>query len=121
MAKVVVYKNLNLGNWSVCECKSARTYGRKIAGVDSIVLANVTFVVQPAAQRKVMAGAARTVHAWAVGERVFREPVRVQGTHREIHYNPRRSADFTLDGVPVTAAALVEFSSDGRAYAVESL
>jgi hypothetical protein len=114
MAKVVVYKNLNLGNWSVCECKSARTYGRKIAGVDAITLANVRFVVQPAAQAKVFAGAARSVHAWAVGDVSDVATV----CERELHYNPRRGADFTIDGKPVQFAALVRFAADGKAYAL---
>lgn len=113
--RVVVYKNLNRGDWSVAELKGKLGYGRKIAGVSRIVLADVVFHSQPAAQRKVAAGAARTVHAWAIGD-VIAEAI---GPKTEVTYNPRRSAAFhTRDGRVVTAAPMVEFSADGRAYAV---
>jgi hypothetical protein len=119
--RVVVYKNLNLGNWSVCECKSARTYGRKLRGVDSITLANVSFVVQPAAQKKVFDGAARTVHAWANGDVIdISVTDGLLDDARRVSYNPRRCGFFHLaDGSRVDAAKYVIFTSNGRAYAVD--
>lgn len=115
--RVVVYKNLNLGNWTVAEVSGRSGRGRKIAGVASVVLADVTFHVQPAAQRKVAEGAARSVHAWCIGD--VSEPISNPRRKTEVTYNPRRGAEFTTrDGRAVHAAECIEFSSDGRAYSV---
>ena len=113
--RVVVYKNLNRGDWSVAEISGRSGRGRVIAHRQSIVLADVTFHAQPAAQRKVAAGGHRSVHAWCIGT-VIAEAI---GPKTEVTYNPHRGAAFhTREGRVVTAAAMVEFAVDGRAYAV---
>ena len=113
--RVVVYKNLNRGDWSVAELKGRVGYGRVIGHVQSIVLADVVFHWLPTAQQKVFRGAARTVHAWAIGE-IIAEAI---GPKTEVTYNPKRCGGFhTRDGRAVSAAPMVEFSSDGRSYAV---
>jgi hypothetical protein len=111
--RVCVYKNLNLGNWTIAEVSGRNGRGRKIAGVPSVTLADVVFIVQPAAQAKVMAGAARSVHAWAIGTIADG-----MGTI-PISYNPRRAATFYCqnNGQPITGAEIVLFAADGRAYA----
>ena len=113
--RVVVYKNLNRGDWSVAELKGRLGYSKVIDHVAEITLENVVFHVQPAAQAKVFAGAARTVHAWAIGD--------VSVSYRgeplaEIHYNPRRCGYFhTLpSGARINSASYVHFSADGRCY-----
>lgn len=115
--RVCVYKNLNRGDWSVAEVSGRCGRGRKIAGVASIVLKRVTFHVQPAAQRKVAEGAARSVHAWCIGD--VCEAISNPRRKTEVTYNPRRGAEFTTrDGRAIHAAECIEFSSDGRAYSV---
>jgi len=110
--RVAVYKNLNLGNWTVAEVSGRTGRGRKLQGVAAVTLSNVQFVVQPAAQAKVAAGAARSVHAWAIGD------IAEGFGSVEVTYNPRRGAAFTTrDGRAVTTAEIVLFAADGRAYA----
>jgi len=120
MAQVIVYRNLNRGGWSVAQVRGRVGVGRVIDHRASITLANVRFHVQPAAQAKVAAGAARTVHAWAIGE--LATPADPALRSCEITYNPRRSPHFTTrSGQPLAAGAVcawVDFAEDGRAYLV---
>jgi len=114
MAQVIVYRNLNRGGWSVATVRGRVGVGRVIDHVASVTLANVRFHVQPAAQAKVAAGAARTVHAWAIGD-----IAECDGMRLEVLYNPRRCGFFHLeDGSRVDSAARVAFAADGRAYAL---
>lgn len=116
--RVCVYKNLNLGNWSVAEVSGRCGRGRKIAGVASIVLGDVTMHVQPAAFAKVASGEPRSVHAWFVGD-IIAEAI---GEKTAISINPKKRPNMpffhTQDGRRVDRAACVELAADGRAYAL---
>lgn len=118
MARVIVYKNLNRGDWSIAQTAGRDGTGRgKVIGhADSVILANVTMRVQEAGRLRVMAKRQREVHAWCIGDIVDSLPA---GTvARELTYNPYRCGTFTLrDGTPLDHAAYVEFTTDKMAIA----
>lgn len=118
--RVVVYKNLICGDWSVAEVKGSKGKGRVIAHCREIVLADVTFHVSEASRQTVIRKGERSVHAWVIGT-VWLGPssgwLEVHcGAPVPVTYNPYRCGSFTRrdDGQPVTAAAYVHFTvSDG--------
>ena len=116
--RVVVYRNLNLGHWSVAEVSGRSGRGRVIGHVKQITLADVTFHLQPAAACKVARGEHRSVHAWAVGT-IIAEGI---GPETEIAYNPKKRPQWlffhTADGRRVDRAAMVKFTTDERCFGV---
>jgi hypothetical protein len=114
--RVIVYKNLIRGDWSVAEVKGTRTRGKVIDHVAQIALRDVEFVVSEASRQRVLRDKCRSVHAWALGE--IAEAA--HGERAQISYNPYRGPDFTVNGAPIAAAPLVEFASDGRAYSIST-
>lgn len=121
MARVVVYKNLIRGDWSVAELKGSRGKGKVIAHCREVILADVTMHVSEASRQAVIAKRCRSVHAWCVGTIACS----VESVHPAVPvtYNPYRAGTFTRrdNGQPVTAADYVHFTpSDGAvAYDVE--
>lgn len=113
MPRVIVYKNLRRGDWSIAEVKGARGRGVVIGHAAAVTLANVEFVVSEAARQTVIRKHERSVHAYALG--TLSEAPTVRG--ERVSYNPFRCGSFTTpDGAAVASASCVEFASDGRAY-----
>jgi hypothetical protein len=104
--RVVVYKNLHRGDWSV------RAHGRVIGHVREITLVGAQTHVGCAAQRRIAAGAAREVHAWITGtvcdSAALTSPTRLT-------YRPRERATFYVadTGVAVSSAPIVAFTERG--------
>lgn len=105
-----VHRNLNRAAWAVKD--TPRSPVRHAAAV---ALAGVVFVVQAGGRARVLSNKVRAVHAYARGTHA--EVKDVAGMV-EVTYNPYRAETFTTrDGTPVSAAALVVFHTDGKAYA----
>jgi hypothetical protein len=119
--RAIVYKNLNRGDWSLATPagKSGTLRGKVFDHTDSVTIENPVFVVQESGRQRVIAKKCREVHAWIVGDIVNSAPA---GIGREISFNPYRSGFFHYrdSAEPVTAAACIVFSVDGRAIAYES-
>lgn len=109
--RVQCYRNLNRGGWSL------RAAGRVFAHVDSAVLERVTFHVQPAAQRKIAAGAHRSVHAWAAGELIENLPA---GELVSVTYRPHERAEFFRrdTGEPIAAARYALFTKEKGMFVI---
>lgn len=106
--RVDVYKNLNRGCWSI------RAGGRVIDHTESCAVVNARFVVRPAAQAKVAAGAHRSVHAWVTGELLTAGAIDTAAAVA-VTYRPReRACFFRRDtGAPVWSADAVVFTPAG--------
>lgn len=115
--KVVVYKNLNLGNWSVAAVKGRRGRGKVMTHLPALVLHNVTFVVQEGSRQTVIKQHCRSVHAWCVGETVGSVPA---GRWVAISYNPYRGGSFYRrdNGAALSLARCVRFSASDGAMAI---
>lgn len=106
--RVVVYKNLNKGCWSIAEATRTGGRGRVLEHVQTIALREVSFHVKEARRRVVVSERCREVHAWASGILCDPPP---PGPRLEVTYNPYRAPTFTTrDGAPVHAAPLVLFT-----------
>lgn len=111
--RVIVYKNLKRGDWSVAALKGAKGRGKVIDHRAAICLADVVFVVSEASRQTVVRKRERSVHAYAVGT-VCEAP---GALGERVTYNPYRSGSFTGEaGQPIAAAARVTFAADGKAY-----
>lgn len=112
--RVVVYKNLNKGCWSIAEATRTGGRGRLLSHADAVTLRDVSFHVKEARRLVVVSERCREVHAWATGVLLDDAP---SGARCEVTYNPYRAPTFTLrDGTPVHEAACVTFTD--RAYCV---
>ncbi len=107
--RVRIHKNLNRNVWS-------RMVGGKgpVSHVLSAALADVEFRVQEGSRQRVLERKVRSVHAYCVGEEVD-VPADLDGMV-EVSYNPYRGGSFYRrdTGAPVTRAALVVFTSEGK-------
>ena len=105
-----VHRYLNRAAWTLKPTASGAA-----AHAQATALTGVTFHVQPGGRARVLARKVRAVHAYAKGTAAeARDPAGMV----EVTYNPYRAPTFTTrDGRPVTAAALVVFHTDGKAYA----
>lgn len=110
--RVVVYRNLTRGCWSVAEATRTGGRGRLLSHVQACALADVQFHVREARRLHVVSAGCREVHAWATG--ILIDPP-LSGPRVEVTYNPYRAPTFTTrDGAPVHAAGCVAFTD--RAY-----
>lgn len=106
--RVVVYKNLNKGCWSIAEATRKGGRGRLLRHAQAVALRDVVFVVRESRRRVVAATGCREVHAWATGVLC---DLPMPGPCSEVTYNPHRAATFTTrDGAPVHAADVVVFT-----------
>lgn len=118
--RVVCYRNLPRGEWSVAEVRGAHGRGKVIAHLPALALANVTFHVSESARQRVVAKRCREVHAWAVGELVDGATTPSPSLPScPITYNPYRAGTFTMrDGTTsVHRCEYVEFTNRGEAIA----
>ena len=109
--RVEVYRNLHNGMWSVRDCKT----GRVVDHVDDIIIANPTFVVQPAGRKKVLEQKRKNVHAFVRGEAIektSRDRLLVSlllssYKQAEVTYNPYKYDSFVrkADETPVRQEA----------------
>lgn len=117
--RVVVYKNLTRGCWSIAAATPTNGRGKLIGHADTVTLCDVQFVVRESRRLAITSARCaekpcREVHAWAVGT-LADAP---EGTRNEVTYNPYRAPTFTLrDGTPVRSAACVTFTD--RAYLIQ--
>jgi len=103
---VEVYYNLHK------KCLSVRRRGIVIDHVNSILLKNARFVVQPAGRKRVLKEKRKNVHAFVRGERVA--VASFDGKSERITYNPYKYKSFVSveTGKPVYKKDIV--SIDGR-------
>lgn len=97
--RVKVHLNLHRGDFTI----SPTSGGKVLANVDDVTITDVRFhVSESMRQRWCVDKGIRKVHAWAIGTvtAVNTDPD-ISG-RRRLTYNPFRSADFTVDGEPVT-------------------
>lgn len=114
MSRVIVYKNLRRGDWSIAALKGARGRGPLIGHAAEVVLADVDFHVSEATRQTVVAKRERSVHAYAIGTLVEASSAECGA---RVSYNPFRGPHFTTDdGAAVTHAETVIFAADGKAY-----
>jgi hypothetical protein len=109
--RVQCYRNLHRGDWSI------RVKGKVVDHRADVVLANVTFHVGAAEQKRIAAGAARSVHAWAVGDLIDYVP---QGARVAISYRPKERASFFRrdTGAAIATADYVHFTDNKGAFAI---
>ena len=103
---VEVYYNLHK------KCLSVRKRGLVVDHVNSILLKNARFVVQPAGRKRVLEEKRKNVHAYIKGERVA--VASFDGKSERITYNPYKHKSFVSieTGKPVYKKDIV--SIDGR-------
>lgn len=114
--RVKVYRNLHRGDWSIVSMRTGRVVGHMLM----LTLADVTWLVQPAGNRKVRAEGRKNVHAYAIGDlgslNAQPHPAH-EGAHERITYNPYHMSTFQrMDGTPVTHCDVAYFALDGKAY-----
>lgn len=107
--KTKVHRNLHKACWSI------RESGAKTTHTSFIALANVEFRVSQAGRAKVIANQVRSVHAYAIGDRLHTScTVYGEGERIGVRYNPYRAGAFlSLDGREVTKAQYAYFFTDG--------
>jgi hypothetical protein len=116
--RVIVYKNLRRGDWSIATATGRDGTGRgKVIGhAETVALAAVVFHVSESGRQRVIRAKAREVHAWAIGDIVDSVPPGL--ATREVTYNPYRCGAFhARDGAPIARADFVEFRADHVAVA----
>jgi hypothetical protein len=109
--RVVVYKNLTRGCWSIAEAigRTGLRRGKVIEHRASVALSGVVFVVEEAGRLRVMRKGTREVHAWAVGAIVDGVPAGLTG--EDVTYSPWRAGTFqTRGGDAVRGGRFVEFT-----------
>ena|SRR5215831_1554270 len=116
MARVVVYKNLRRGDWSIAALSGNRGRGKVIDHVRSCILANATFVVQEGSRQAVIRNRERSVHAWVIGDLVASGPA--PEAWQSITYNPYLAPTFRIRGTDtaVHTAAYAIFTPEKGAY-----
>jgi hypothetical protein len=118
MQRVIVYRNLTRGGWSIAEAigRTGLRRGKVLEHRSRVVLADVVFRVEESGRQRVIRRGQREVHAWAVGTIVDAVPAGLAG--RELTYQPYRSGAFeTRQGEPVARCAFVEFAAGAIGYA----
>ena len=111
--KVKVYRNLNNGKLSVMDFSS----GLVVAHADSILLYEVEFKINKAAQRNCRIQEVRNVHAFAVGIFVCAEES-INSGWNEFTYNPFKHSTFVdrVTGLSVKRASKVHLSKGKYFY-----
>lgn len=106
--RIRVHKNLNRDCWSITIRKEP------VRHVDAVALTGAEFKVSAAGRERSLRIRKRAVHAWCVGEQA--DVPEDLGGLVEVSYNPWKAGHFYRrdTGEPVTAAALVVFTTDGR-------
>jgi hypothetical protein len=123
-ARVVVYRNLTRGGWSLANLSGEDDRGLVFGHEPTaVVLRDVSFVVRSlrheAIYRAHLRGEKkREVCAWCVG--TLCNIAALHGETRALEYSPRDSRAYfrTAAGVPVRRAQFVILGNDGRAYAI---
>jgi hypothetical protein len=115
--RVIVYYNLNRGDWTIANVKGNRGKGIKIRGADSVTLKDCFPVVQNAARLAVIRTKCKSVHSWIVGELVDSIPSDLIPV--PITYNPYLSEEYHRrdNNAVVCGAEYVLLGTDGKAIA----
>jgi hypothetical protein len=112
VSRVIVYKNLVRGTWSIAQAigRTGLRRGKVLDHRSAVILADVVFCVEESGRQRVLRRGQREVHAWAVGEIVDAVPAGLMGC--EVTYHPCRSGAFeTRDGVAVARCSYVDFTA----------
>jgi len=115
--RVMAYRNLHKGCWSV---KSLKT-GRVLAHLDEVFISDALFRVSEAGRQRVIRERSKNVHAGVVGV-VSAPPGGGEFAPRtRVRYNPYQAATFitATDGAPIFGAPLVHLDAAGGAFALE--
>jgi len=116
MARVIVYKNLHRGDWTVAQLTGRTSCGKVLDHRTEVTLTDVTFYVCQSMRAKVVARQRRKVHAWAIGTLAESPPA---GSPVSLTYNPYVADHFQqrADGTPVHRADAVHFTATDGAVA----
>lgn len=118
--RVIVYRNLNRGGWSIAAPKGARGRGLVIGHAEAVLLTGCRYVVSEASRQAVIRTGHRSVHAWLIG--TLAAPLGAEGRPegREVTYNPHRAGNFQYrdNGRAAEDGAAIYFAPDGRAYEI---
>jgi hypothetical protein len=117
--RVMAYRNLHKGCWSV---KSLKT-GRVLAHLDEVFISDALFRVSEAGRQRVLRERVKNVHAGVVGVVSLPPGAGEFAPGRRVRYNPYQAATFLTapDGAPILGAPLVHLDAAGGAYALEIL
>jgi len=109
MRRVIAYKNLTRGTWSVAELKGERGRGKLLSHHVTLTLANCQFHVSEASRTRMLRTRQREVHAWVIGDLVETAPS--AGTR--VSYNPFKGPKFVrcTDGSTVETARIAHFTA----------
>lgn len=115
--KVRVYRNLNVGCWSVL-AMAGQYKGKVVAHLDSVSIREVEFIVSSAGRARVLERQVKSVHAYAQG---FFESTDVKPMHSScivVKYDPYKHGYFykvNNESCELTDVQELNFSS-GKAY-----
>lgn len=116
--RVICYRNLHRGDWTVAALTGRTSCGKVIGHHASVTLTDVTFYVCQSMRDKVVARQRRKVHAWAIGTLV--EDKTPPAGAVSLTYNPYVADHFQqrCDGAPVHRADAVHFTPAHGAVAI---
>lgn len=117
--RVIAYKNLTRGTWSVAELKGERGRGKLLSHHVTLTLANCQFHVSEASRVRMVRNQQREVHAWVIGDLVEQAPA----AGVRVSYNPYKGPDFVRcdTGAAVTRAAFCHFTAADGVFATETV
>ena len=115
--RVMAYRNLHKGCWSV---KSLKT-GRVLAHLKEVFISDALFRVSEAGRQRVIRERSKNVHAGVVGVVSDLPEGGEFALRTKVRYNPYQAATFLTapDGAPIFGAPLVHLDIAGGAYALE--
>lgn len=110
---VDTYRNLNKECISI-KAREGSEKGRVIDHVESVILTDVEFVVQPAGRQRVLDEERKNVHAFARGTLVD-DPPELPEDAVDVTYNPYEYESFVVRETeePIHEASIVEVATDG--------
>lgn len=120
--KVRVYRNLNVGCWSVL-AMSGQYKGKVVAHLDSVSIREVEFIVSTAGRARVLERKVKSVHAYAQGIYVSTDVTPMPSSCLVVTYDPYKYGYFYKvdnESCELTEVQELNFGS-GKAYMTQEL
>jgi hypothetical protein len=109
--RVMVYRNLHNGKFSVADAKTERVLGY----VDEIALTDCEFRVRQGGREKVIREKKKNVHAFVIGNFAGFEPI--EEITDEVYYNPYKTKQFIIKGLGTELLRYKHaYLKDGRVF-----